>query len=253
MKKILRSIQTLFPYLHDVRFGLKFYFMKLRNTPHEYDFNAIKLFKPNANQSYIDIGSNRGEAILSMLIMTKVKTNVIGFEPNPIVYKKLKKYFIKNENIVVHNTGLGNENGELTLHIPFYRKWMFDGLASYKLEEAKDWLKGRLWLYDASKLTIKKLKCQIQKLDDFQLNPYFIKIDVQGYEYEVLKGGIDTIKAHLPIILIESIKKEHISFLEQFGYEFYSFNNGNFFKGYVKLNNFCIVRRKHIELNPYLK
>ena len=227
--------------------------MKMRNIPHENDFNAIKLFKPNANQCYVDIGSNRGEAILSMLIMMQIKTNVIGFEPNPIVFKKLKKYFHKNGNIVVHNVGLANENGELTLHIPFYRKWMFDGLASYRLEEAKDWLKGRLWLYNDKKLTIKKLKCQVKKLDDFQLNPYFIKIDVQGYEYEVLKGGVGTIKTHLPIILIESIKKEHINLLEQFGYEFFSFNEGSFFKGKGKLNTFCIVRAKHNELHPFLK
>lgn len=249
MKNILRSIQTFFPCLHDVRFRLKFFFMELRKTPHEYDFNAIKLFKPDTNQSYVDIGSNRGEAILSMLVSTKLKPKIIGFEPNPLIYKKLKKYFDKKENIVVHNVGLANENGELELYIPFYRKWMFDGLGSYKLEEAKDWLKSRLWLYDEKKLTIKKIRCQVRKLDDFQLKPYFIKIDVQGYEYEVLKGGVETIKAHLPIILIESINEKHMNFLEQFGYGFYNFSNGSFFEGTGKLNTFCINREKYLELS----
>ena len=248
MKKILRSIQTLFPFLHDLRFRVKFLIMKLGQKPHENDFNALKLFKPQGEQVFVDIGSNRGEAISSMLIMGNPEIPIIGFEPNPLIFAKLKSHFSGNERILVHNLGLANENNEHFLYVPFYRKWMFDGLASFKYESAKDWLKTRLWLYDEKKLTVKKIKCQIRKLDDFHLSPYFIKIDVQGYELEVLMGGAETIINHSPIILIESIEEKHKKILAPLGYKFYHFRDGKMVDGNGELNTFCLNPKKHTEL-----
>lgn len=100
------------------------------------------------------------------------------------------------------------------------------------------------WAYKDSKLKIKKLECEISKLDEFKLQPYFIKIDVQGYELEVLKGSINTIKANLPIFLIESVDAESMEFLKQFGYEFYYYSNGKFKLGNGSLNTFCITNDK---------
>lgn len=40
-------------------------------------------------------------------------------------------------------------------------------------------------------------------LDSYNLAPTFMKIDVEGYEYNVLKGAKQTIMTHKPIILIE--------------------------------------------------
>jgi hypothetical protein len=41
------------------------------------------------------------------------------------------------------------------------------------------------------------------KLDDLGINPKFIKLDVQGFEYDVLMGGLETIKSNRPIMIIE--------------------------------------------------
>lgn len=41
-------------------------------------------------------------------------------------------------------------------------------------------------------------------LDSFELNDVdFVKIDVEGYEYEVVKGGYETFKRNSPIVIIE--------------------------------------------------
>lgn len=42
------------------------------------------------------------------------------------------------------------------------------------------------------------------RLDDFEFeNINLIKIDVEGWEFEVLKGAVNTIKKHQPVLLVE--------------------------------------------------
>ena len=218
--------------------------MNLTKQPHEYDFNALKNFTPGDDQVFIDVGSNRGEAIYSMLLTSKTETPIIGFEPNGLIYKKLSARFVNEPRVKLYNSGIGNLKEELTLFVPFYRKWMFDGLSSFNYTDAAEWLKTRLWNYTEKNLTVKEIQCEIDRLDGFNLNPYFIKIDVQGFEIEVLKGAKTTIEKHLPIILIESICKESTAFLEEFGYQFYSYVNGKMKLGRGKLNTYCIVKGK---------
>jgi len=45
-------------------------------------------------------------------------------------------------------------------------------------------------------------------LDSFNFNDVdFIKIDVEGYEYEVVKGGYETLKRNHPVIIVEQKAK----------------------------------------------
>lgn len=248
MKNVLRAIQTLFPSLHDLRFKTKFLSMKLSGAPHEEDFKAIRLFSPERSRLFVDVGSNRGEAITSMRMMSQAMPRIVGFEPNELVFEKLAHHVADYPEVEVHNVGLADAPREEELYIPFYRKWMFDGLASFKYEEARDWLEHRLWRYDERKLTVKKTNCRIRTLDEYELAPDFIKIDVQGYELQVLQGGAKTIEAHLPIILIESIDASHKDFLSSFGYGFYHYADGRLLPGDGRLNTFCVESRRYAEL-----
>jgi hypothetical protein len=49
-----------------------------------------------------------------------------------------------------------------------------------------------------------KEECNLKKLDDYEINNVdFIKIDVEGFENKVLKGGMNLISKYKPYILIE--------------------------------------------------
>jgi len=244
MYKFLRSIQTLYPFLHDLRFELKFMIHRLKNEPHEEDFAALKYFNPEPDEVFIDIGTNRGESLLSMNIVHGEKNKIIGFEPNPHVYKKARKAFNNKEHITIHNVGLSNAQGLFSLYIPFYRKWMFDGLSSFDYQAASSWLRTRLWRYNEKLFSIKKVNCKVMTLDDYNLNPYFIKIDVQGLELQVLEGAKKTIQKYRPIILIESINDQIRAYLKEYGYEYYAYQNDQLALGVGKLNTFCITKKK---------
>jgi FkbM family methyltransferase len=188
-----------------------------------------------------------------MLLFPHMQNKIIGFEPNKLVFGKLKNnYYIKNnKRIILHQCGLSDKDDELPLYIPFYRKWMFDGLASLNYESANNWLTNRLWRYRHHLFSIKKVDCEVRKLDDFNFNPYFIKIDVQGHELKVLEGGKNTIEKYRPILLIECVNDQIIHFLNQFNYLFFHYQKGELIKGTGELNTFCMTEEKYIELNSY--
>lgn len=237
VKKIFRSTQVYFPFLQDFRFSTQMRLNRMLGKPHEQDFNLLRYFPDNGPLQFVDIGTNRGEAIQSMLTMKKNCT-VVGFEPNPIVFKKTAAIYKNSRQVQLHNCGLGKERGSFTLYLPFFRNFMFDGLASFNRAEARDWLKGRIFGYSDSKMHIKELNCEIGRLDDFNLSPYFIKIDVQGFEYEVLQGGQETLKRYKPVLLIETPSQQVMALLEGLGYKPYYYEPGKLIPGRGALNTY---------------
>jgi hypothetical protein len=117
------------------------------------------------------------------------------------------------------------------LVVPVYKQWPFDGLASFNEAEAADWLKGRIFFFKERFLTLRKSRCSIKRLDDLGLAPFFIKLDVQGYEYKALQGGEKTITTHEPVLLIESPNDGLVAYLMELGFYLYAFDRGRFVPG----------------------
>lgn len=240
VSKLFRSLQVHFPHLQDYRFDLQRNIRTFLNRTHEKDFELLRHLPKTENNLFIDVGANRGDAIHSIL-MTRPDTVVFAFEPNTFLIQKLIKIYAKDPRVTIYNCGLGNEQTQFDLFIPFYNNYMFDGLASFKEENARDWLKGRLYGFTEQKLQLKKINCSVKRLDDFSLKPYFIKIDVQGFEYEVLSGAIDTLKQARPILLIETPGAKEINFLAALGYKSFVFENQKLMSGHKShLNVFFI-------------
>jgi FkbM family methyltransferase len=239
VSQIFRSVQVYFPFLQDYRFQFQRGVRSLLNKTHEKDFEVLAHLPVTANNLFLDIGSNRGEAIQSIL-MKRPDANVIGFEPNSHLINKLKNLYKNNSKVEFYNLGLGSTVGTFELNIPFYNNYMFDGLASFKEENARDWLKNRLYGYQSSKLKIEKQVCIVKPLDDLKLKPYFMKIDVQGFEYEVLLGAKKTIMASKPILLIETPGNPEIELLEGLGYRSFVYQDHKLVPGKKSLNVFFI-------------
>jgi hypothetical protein len=115
---------------------------------------------------------------------------------------------------------------------------MFDGLASFKEENARDWLKGRLYGFDEKKLEVKRMACTVKCLDDYSLKPFFIKIDVQGFEYEVLLGAQSTLLNARPILLIETPGSREQALLTKSGYQPFVFKERKLLPGIKNFNVF---------------
>lgn len=144
--------------------------------------------------TFIDVGANQGE--YSLWAARKVGTNgkVISFEPMPQLFGQLTENIRLNEpfqqTILPVKLGLSDEKGEVPL---------------YASEDSNE---GTNTIYTTDKFSIELGKIQLDTLDE-QVKKLkigqvdFLKIDVEGAELQVLKGAINTLKDHRPLLLLE--------------------------------------------------
>ena len=112
-------------------------------------------------------------------------SNVMFFEPVPTTFKILKENI--GDKAILHNVALGNENKKIEMYIETANQ----GQSSSILEPGIHTRQYPHITFD------NKLEVDMVRLDDFieESTDYnFINIDVQGYELEVMKGAMDTLK-----------------------------------------------------------
>jgi len=117
------------------------------------------------------------------------------------------------------------------LFVPSYNGNVLTGLASFDYESAKSWLSSdRVLRFDPMKLTVLSKRLSLVRLDDCGLQPDFIKIDVQGLEYRVLAGGLETIRTYRPVIMAETIRRgsDAQKILEPLDYRLMEFDGHGF-------------------------
>ncbi|MEO4007220.1 FkbM family methyltransferase [Flavobacterium sp. CAU 1735] len=146
----------------------------------------------------IDVGANSGQ-------FSKVanhfypNASIDSFEPLPNLYPKIEEMFKKNEKIRTHNMALGNENGSIKFNRHKY------GHISSILD-----LSAENVHYPKGENALDQIDVEIKTLDGIfaaELNnknqTTLLKLDVQGYELEVLRGGTESIK-NIDYIVIEA-------------------------------------------------
>lgn len=141
----------------------------------------------------IDIGANIGNhSVYFGLFCSEV---VVSFEPNPDLIPILK-YNMNNNNINsnIYNCGLGEKEGIYTLTLPDEHS---NNIGGARLIEANKSTKKNI--------IVKKLDDVIKDIENHNPNYSFniIKIDVEGMEVPVLKGGRKTIEKYKPELFLE--------------------------------------------------
>ena len=184
--------------------------------PHEKDYLGMKkLCQNKANKVILDIGANLGISSMGFRQMG-FKNKIYIFEPNPFIFKNYLIKIKKNDkNIHLKNFALGDKNKKEFFFIPYFKKKAIHYFASFDKEYIDNSIK-MTFPNVVSKIKFKKKKIKIQKFDslNFNIKPHFIKIDVEGYDYFVLKGMLKTIKKYKPIFLIE-YNKENFSDIDK--------------------------------------
>ena len=187
-------------------------------------FNPISVFHHKRISRYlkeldiekiIDIGAHRGEFLESMLKIKKVNS-FYAFEPQKNIFNELNEKFSKNEKITLFNFAMDKEITNKKLKIN--KLSMTSSLA--EINEKSLYLKIKNFLtfsrsnfedeYEIQTNTVDKI------FENIGLQKALLKIDVEGFEMNVIEGSQMKLK-EIPFILLEN----------QFGnhYKNYSFND----------------------------
>jgi FkbM family methyltransferase len=208
----------------------RYILLYLMRRPHEHDFRALRLLNLKSSSLMLDIGGNIGQSVLSLYAVFP-EARVVSFEPNPEAFRKLQRLTKKFPQLQVCPNGVSDGAGEAELFIPSYNGNALTGLASFDYESAKCWLrKGRILHFDPKKVVVSSTPVSLLRLDDLGLEPDFIKIDVQGLEYHVLAGGLETIRKCRPIIMAETVRhgSDAYKIVQPLGYRLVEFDGRSF-------------------------
>lgn len=213
VKYILQKILGLKTYLYV--FAL-FIIVKLKWDKNEKDFFRFLELIPD-DGIILDLGANIG---VTSYHLSKKKPNstIFSFEPltlNMDTLKRVKKRF-NLKNIKEFQVAVGNKQGNLEMVMPVINDVPMHGLSHVIHEENTEFNSGL------------KYKVAVVCLDEFKplieakKRVTALKIDVENFEYFVLKGGEKMIAKNRPIIYCELWdninRKKCIDLLNNLGY-----------------------------------
>lgn len=238
-KYILQKMLGFKTYLY--AFAL-FVIVKLRWDKREKDFFYFLKMLPDEGL-VLDLGANIG--VTSYHLAKKLpQSTIFSFEPlevNMETLRRVKKRF-RLTNIKEFQLAAGNENTSLEMVMPVIHKVPMHGL-SHAVH--KDITENNTGL---------KYKVPMVRLDDFQELKHTekritgIKIDVENYEYYVLKGAEKLIEKNKPFIYSElwenDSRKKCFTFLNNLGYSafiLYKKELVRFTEKYHEKNNFFFI------------
>lgn len=165
----------------------------IKNTSQPYELGMLKDMSSriNSHSVVLDIGANIGNHALYLAIVKGCK--VICFEPDSNLTNSILGSAKVNkvlDKIEIHNTALGRENTTCFLQMSQENP---ESVGSQQVVAGS----GEIIMTTLDSLMIDKVDC--------------MKIDVEGFEENVLLGGINLIKDNLPIIYIEAWDKNNLS------------------------------------------
>ena len=138
---------------------------------------------------FIDVGSNIGLMTIFASKQVGENVSVFSFEAHPETFKILEFNLDLNKitNVIKCNFALGANNYQSVI----YDNWQVNrGGASLIIKD----------IHSSS------FPIEVKRLDDFlskEIKPKIIKVDVEGFELEVLKGAKEIISKCKPILIVE--------------------------------------------------
>jgi len=143
----------------------------------------------------VDIGCHKGGYLYWMRKKVGKSGQCYAFEPQPKLYNYLKAILQRfaYQNVILEHKGVSSKAGVFHLYIPKTASGASPGASLNAIADQGN--------------AVEKVEVQTVTLDAYFFErgivPSLFKIDVEGHEAEVLKGGEQLLRQHHPRILME--------------------------------------------------
>lgn len=223
-----------------------FVIVKIRWDKKEKDFFHFLELIPD-NGIALDLGANIG--VTSYHLAKKLPGSIIySFEPlsiNMNILKRIKRKFGLN-NIREIQMAVGNNNGTIDMVMPVIKDVPMHGLSHVIDNETMENNEGFKYTVPITRLD----NCKEIVIDENRVTA--LKIDVENFEYFVLKGGENLIRKNKPIIYCElwdnENRKKCFSFLNKLGYNTFVLNKKELIpaeKSGIEKHNFFFIPKSN--------
>ena len=213
----------------------------------EVEVHLLK-FLINKGDVVFDVGGNRG-LYLYYFLKKIVPDDIYCFEPNSNLCRTLVKLY---PNVSINNLALTEKTTSriMKFKIPKINGKIFEsrGTLSFDNNENED-AGSEVIEVNTTSLDNYILRNEIRRVD-------FIKIDVEGHEFEVLKGSRETLIKYKPILLIEIEQRHHdfsvnkiFKYMKDLGYNIYYYNVND--TKILNIKNFDLGLQKRIKSKFY--
>ena len=184
-----------------VHFGPQFYRNVWKSPGRTEDWvNLARFLNPSQKVLLIDIGANVGEFTAEFLSLYRAGKWVC-FEPVRATFEHLTKRFSANDRVVMHRCALSDVDGTGTIFL--HQDNTLCSLTQYT-EEANSFYKT---------VTQPHEDTPCKRLDSFEFDSaggkLLVKVDVQGFEIEVIRGALNTLKMADVVLLECSFANEY--------------------------------------------
>jgi FkbM family methyltransferase len=179
MKESLKGIAArmgLLPILQRINYRMSFY-NKSSSHPRKITYLFYRNFIAKGDLVF-DIGSNIGDRVS---IFREMGATTVAVEPQTTCVEEMQKRFGQYKNVHIENVGVGEKRDKMN----FYICEEDSRLSTFSVDQMEN-----SYFTDTTKWT-KKAVIDILTMDDLIERygiPQFVKIDVEGYEENVLSG-----------------------------------------------------------------
>jgi FkbM family methyltransferase len=165
----------------------------------------------------LDIGANIGCHALRCAQLAGSGGKVIAFEPMSAAFRKLQRNVSLNRfaNIILEKSALADRE-KPNVEVSFQSSWKVDHIA----DEAGG----------SEQINVTTIDSYLERNGIAAID--LIKLDVDGYEYKIIAGGLRTIRNSMPVLIMEFGKytlercgdslEQLIDLLHSLGYAIYS-------------------------------
>jgi FkbM family methyltransferase len=147
-------------------------------------------------QAVIDVGANEGQFSRTMRCLLP-EVEIFAFEPIPECHARTQQCFADDTHFKLFNLALGDRKAEATFKVSAITG--ASSLLPMSSTQAH---------YFPASLAGREIVVPVETLDTVMAgerlrSPYLLKLDVQGYEHQVLSGGLKTL-AGAAMVLLEA-------------------------------------------------